>query len=193
MVPEVESISINDGTDSRSQIVWVDVNFNTVVDHAALQSAFTLTNILDGVADAIPVTSMVITPTDVDGKTTVRITFDAGASVVTRTGDGLLGNSLADGNYRLEILAAQVQSSAGTLTNDVVFGGQLAAEANNDDFFRQYGDADGNGSVNFLIPAFFLSEGQEGFEPLLDAQGDGNLNFTDVDDFFIPNFFAARP
>ena len=43
--PRVESVVINDGADSRSQITSLRVVFDTEVDHTALQSAFDITNI----------------------------------------------------------------------------------------------------------------------------------------------------
>lgn len=192
--PQVDSVVINDGGDSRSQITSVSVTFDTEVDQAALQTAFTLTN-----SDtSTQVANLIVNTINANGKTTAVLTFGSGASVVDRAGTGALGNSLADGNYRLDILAAQVQAGGSSMAADVVFGGQNAAATNNDDFFRLYGDASGDGVTNFtdldnfFAPGFFATEGSASYDATLDGNGDGVINFEDLDNDFAPNFFKAR-
>ncbi len=188
--PQVESVVINDGSASRSQITSVTVTFDSEVDHANLQSAFTLTNI----DTSTQVTGLNIDASDASGKTTVVLTFAAGASVVTRVGTGLQGNSLDDGNYRLDIAGTQVQSAsnAAAMAVDYAFGGQNAAGTPNDDFFRLLGDANGDGfrngiDLNSIIPSLF--------NPLeyrfdLDTNGDGAINGIDLNDL-IPTIFGS--
>ncbi|WP_158222642.1 choice-of-anchor I family protein [Rhodopirellula sp. MGV] len=195
VIPEVEGVVINDGGTSRSQITSVTVTFNTEVDLAAVEQAFSLTNIdLDA-----EVTGLTVTATNVGGKTIAVLTFDAGdALVATRLGSGVLGNSLIDGNYRLDITAASVVAGSSTMATDYLFGGQTAADGDNDNFFRLYGDADGDGAVNlndldgYFAPGFFASQGDATYNATLDGNGDGTINLEDLDGYFAPNFFAAR-
>ena len=188
LVPEVDSVVLNDGVDTNSQITSVTVNFNTEVDLAEVANAFTLTNI----DTDTQVDSLIVNASNIDGRTQAVLTFGSGASVVDRVGTGLLGNSLADGNYRLDIAAANVLSGAGNMDADFVFGGQLAAEPNNDDFFRLLGDANGDGvrngiDLNLIIPTLFNAPE---YREDLDTNGDGAINGTDLNDL-IPTLFGA--
>jgi hypothetical protein len=196
--PSVESIVINDGSSQRSQITSLTITFDSEVDHTDLQSAFLLTNIDSSLQ--LPAGSLIINATDAGGKTTAVITFASGASVVDRAGTGALGHSLADGNYQLDVSAAFVNSASGgvAMLADYVFGGQVKADSNNDDFFRLYGDSDGDGDNDFsdlnnvMSPALFKAEGDAGYEAFLDADGDGDVDFTDLNNFYSPNLFVNR-
>ena len=74
------------------------------------------------------------------------------------------------------------------------FGGQLSNQMNNDDFFRLYGDGDGDGRTNFndfgnhFLPAF----GSSGVDDPMDFNGDGNVTFVDFANGFLPNFGKVR-
>ncbi|MCS7466604.1 choice-of-anchor I family protein [Stieleria sp. ICT_E10.1] len=188
--PQVESVVINDGSASRSQITSVTVTFDTEVDHAALQSAFTLTN----VDTSTQVTGLDIAANNSGGKTIAVLSFAAGASVVTRNGSGLQGNSLADGNYRLDIAGTQVRATAGAtaMAVDYAFGGHDASGTPNDDFFRLLGDANGDGfrngiDLNSIIPSLF-NPNEYRFD--LDTNGDGSINGIDLNDL-IPTIFGS--
>ncbi len=195
VAPQVEGVTINDGSNSRSQVTSVSVVFDQEVDHTLLQTAFALTNI----DNDTPVGSIAIAATDSGGKTTAVLTF-SGSSTFDRLGTGVLGDSLADGNYRLDIAAAQiVRSDTSTaMAADYIFGGQTAGQPNNDNFFRHYGDANGDGFTNFtdfasgFLPAFATSQGDAGFRADLDNNGDGSDNFTDFAEGFLPNFATGR-
>ena len=189
--PEVESVVINDGSAQRSQITSVTVTFNGLVDPAA--AAFQLTNI-----DTTTTVTNVQVDVSVQGSKTVAVlTFgDGGDSVQDRTE---LLNSLADGNYRLNVLGAQVTDpTTGAAISDFVFGGQTAADEPNDDFFRLFGDTSGDGNVNFgdfatgFLPAFGSVPGDDNFNPDVDGNGDEIINFTDFASFFLPNFGKMR-
>ncbi|MCC9599428.1 choice-of-anchor I family protein [Stieleria sp. JC731] len=195
VIPEVEGIVINDGGASRSQITSVTVTFNTEVDLAAVENAFTLTNV-DSTQE---VSGLIVDATHSGGKTIVVLTFDsADALVVNRVGTGVLGNSLIDGNYQLDIAAANVVSGGSAMATDYLFGGQTAADSINDDFFRLYGDASGDGVVDFsdldnhFAPSFFATEGSPSFDASLDSEGNGVIDFDDLDNGFAPNFFKSR-
>ena len=191
----VTSVAINDGSAQRSQITSVTVTFDGLVSHTELTSAaFGLTNIDS--STALLSTQLLVAPGDTGGVTTVVLTFGAGASVADRDGTGDLGNSLADGNYELTILSSQITG----LAADHVFGGHNAAvaESTNDDFFRLYGDIDGDGDTDAndlndsFAPAFFSVVGGAAFNPALDGDGDGDVDANDLNDHFGPNFFAVR-
>ena len=192
--PQVESVVINDGSAQRSQITSVTVTFDGIVDAAA--AAFELTNI-----DTSTTVTNVQIDVSIDGAKTIAVlTFgDGGASVDDRAGSGALGNSLSNGNYRLNVTGALVTDpTTGFALNDFVFGGQTAADVPNDDFFRLIGDTSGDGNVNFgdfasgFLPAFDTVEGDEDFNPSVDGNGDGLINFTDFASFFLPNFNSSR-
>lgn len=178
---------INDGSRQRSQITRLTTSFETEVDHAALQSAFTLTNIDTNQQ----VAALAVVPFNQNGKTSAVLTFGCGVSVINRMRIAGRGNSLANGNYRPDILASQLQASNGgtTMNSDYIFGGQTAGQPNSDDFFRLYGDVKGDGRLNVIdlhvsIPTFFNSAAyREG----LDVDGDGVINALNVNSL-IPAF-----
>ncbi|MCA9137551.1 MAG: FG-GAP repeat protein [Planctomycetales bacterium] len=171
--PTVESIVINDGVSpSRSQITSVTVTFDSVVDHGLLNNAFTLTQIDSNTQ----VGTVNVSPDSTSGKTVATLTFD-GASTVTRLGTGPLGNSLADGNYRLVIDKASV----------VAGGTAMNADAT-DDFFRWYGDINGDRFVStpdfgVFGPALGTSSGNPLYNASLDANGDGFITTPDFGAF----------
>ena len=189
--PAVESVSINGGDTTRSQITSVTVAFDTEIDHAQILSAFTLTNIDTNQA----VGSLVVTPTVEGGKTVVVLTFGSGLSVIDRVGTGMLGNSLADGNYRLDILATKVKAVTGSaaMLADYVFGGQSAGQPDNDDFFRLYGDTSGDGFVDGLDFNEFLATfaNPSNFNGDFDSNGDGFIDGSDLNDF-LPAISTSR-
>jgi hypothetical protein len=181
--PTVENVTINGGGPARSQITSVTVVFDAEVDPTEILSAFSLTNIDNGQE----VAALVVTPSVDDGKTTVVLTFGSGQSVVDRVGTGALGNSLADGNYRLDILASQVQAVTGSvpMLSDYVFGGQTAGQPDNDDFFRLYGDDTGDGFVDGLDLNLFVTALSGDFDEDFDFNGDNFLDGLDLNAFVV--------
>ncbi|QDV46619.1 hypothetical protein Enr13x_65280 [Stieleria neptunia] len=121
------------------------------------------------------------------GQTFVEVTFGSGPSVVDRDAGGTTGlrNSLADGNYQLTLLAAQVASpvSGSVMAGDYVHG---AVEA--DRFFRLFGDTDGDRDVDgqdygrFGL-SFLQPMGVSAFEESLDVDGDGDVDGQDYGRF----------
>lgn len=187
--PTVARVVLNDGAEQRSEITSISVTFDALLDHVRLAQAFVLTNIDTGIrVNGLSVGA----PVDEDGRTRVELTFSGGPSVELRSGTGLQANSLANGNYRLDVLAAQIQTTAGaSMGKDFVFGGQTAAELNNDHFFRLLGDANGDGvlngiDLNAIIPALF---NPVGYRKELDTNGDGVINGIDLN-ALIPTLFG---
>ncbi|QDT06769.1 hypothetical protein K227x_51850 [Rubripirellula lacrimiformis] len=200
VAPQVASVTINEGVPnaaSRSQLTSVTVQFDSLVDHAELATAFAITNIDTGeVVDAL-----IVAAVDSATQTTVTLTFGTdGLSVANRVGVGALGNSLVDGNYQLDVTASKIIAVDGgaALSADYRFGGHVAADEDNDDFFRLYGDANGDGIVEFtdldehFAPSFFSDVASAAFDPGLDGNGDGIIEFVDLDSYFAPNFFKGR-
>ena len=197
VAPQVESVTINDGINpSRSKVTSLTVWFDTEVDHAALDSAFTVTNITTNTS----VGTVNVAATDTAGKTTAVLTF-AGTSTLAPV-VATFGTTLTDGNYRLDIAAAQVKLAGGNLAAmaaDYHFGGQLKAAANNDNFFRWYGDDNADGFTDFtdfadgFLPAFGSELGDTNYDVLFDANGDGMVDFDDFAFGFLPRFGTSRP
>lgn len=189
VIPRVEQVLVNDGSASRSQITSLQVRFDTTVNHGNLSQAFEATNIDSGVS----VGTIAVQAVDVAGKTVATLTF-GGRSTVSRS---TLANSLSDGNYRLDVSGARVLSRTGHRMNgSFVFGGQAASQqVSNDNFFRLYGDEDGDGDVDlddlhdFFAPALFVLSK---YVATLDADGDGDIDLDDLNDFFAPNLFKTR-
>ncbi|QDV47603.1 FG-GAP repeat protein [Stieleria neptunia] len=177
-IPDVESIVINDGTSSRSQITSVTIRFVSEVDHAALENAFALTNIDTNIA----VGTITVTASDEGGRTSAMLSFSGDSTIPG-------SNSLADGNYRLEIIADQVVTPGdNAMRSDAVFGGQSAAQPNNDDFFRLFGDTDGDGDVDgqdygrFGL-SFLRLSGDPNYDSDLDYDWDGDVDGQDYGRF----------
>ena len=136
-------------------------------------------------------TSLLVNTHDVAGKTVASITFGLGTGVIDRT----TANSLADGNYRLEIDATQITSASSMLAmeNNYAYGAQPT-----DNFFRLYGDGNGDGNTDFIdfsggfLPAFGTGVGSNGYLDEFDSNGDGNVDFIDFSNGFLPNFGTGR-
>ena len=188
--PQVESVVINDGSQQRSTITSLTVTFDTLVDVPA--SAFTVTNLgIPSGSQNVVLTTLGVSTTDVGDRSVTTITFGPGTSVVTRDS----ANSLDDGNYRLDIDASLVTERASdqNMSEDYEFGAEEA-----DDFFRLFGDANGDGTTNFgdfassFLPAFGSGIGDPAYRDELDAGGDGVVNFADFATAFLPNFGTGR-
>ncbi|MEO1526145.1 MAG: GEVED domain-containing protein [Planctomycetota bacterium] len=188
--PTVESISVNEGSDSRSVLTSLTVLFDTELDDHLLADAFTVTNITTNTV----VSSLIVTSSTFQGGHRARLTFGAGPSVVTRDTE----NSLEDGNYRLDIDASKIRGGGDVLMEaNVVFGNQTASDPDNDDFFRLFGDDDGDGDVDGTNygrfgQAFLKTIGQTGYDENFDGDGDGDVDGVDYGDFG-RNFLTSRP
>jgi hypothetical protein len=188
--PQVDSIVINGGEEQRSTITSIDVTFDALVDLTA--NAFAITNLGIPIGSAnIPVTGLEVNTHPVNGVTVATITFGVGDSVITRSSL----NSLADGNYRLSVNAASVTRSGNgrAMVADYSFG---ASEA--DEFFRLYGDADGDGDTDFtdfangFLPAFGTTTTQSGYLDHMNSDDDNDVDFTDFALGFLLNFGEVR-
>jgi hypothetical protein len=146
----VESIVINQAAVQRSKVTRIDVTFSDTITFVGVPAAaFTLS----------PSTNITlnVSTSVVNNKTVATITF---------TGSAVIGGSLPDGNYSLTVNSSQITFGLST-------GNVMAS------FFRLFGDADGNRTVNSIDFAVFRSFFGLG-STLFDYDGD---NSTSANDF----------
>ncbi len=178
--PEIVGVVVNDGEAQRSMLTSLTVTFNTTVNPALLASAVSVTNI----TTSTPVDIVNVAVDNTTGVSVATLTFGAGASVVTRLGTGGRGNSLVDGNYRLNILASGTVDAVSSLqmASNYSFGGQVRMQVPNDNFFRLYGDANGDGARNNtdITPIIASFNSPPRYRPDFDVNGDGVINNTDI-------------
>jgi hypothetical protein len=166
-VPRVQSVVINDGSAQRSMVNSLTVAFDGLV--AVEEGAFELFQ--HGVAAPLP---LQLTLSESLGRTVAQLTFQ---------GPGIIGGSLADGQYRLIIRGDKVRNAAGTPLDgdgDEVAGGDYV-----DEFFRLFGDADGDGDVDtadaaVIKPAFRKRSSDPGYLWYLDSNADGRVWSEDL-------------
>jgi hypothetical protein len=98
--------------------------------------------------------------------------------VVTFTGSGVNGNSIANGAYDITLDHTKITANSG--------GGSLAT-SDTETFYSLYGDTVGNGhmrvngtDVATLNGTFGLRSNQSGFLAYLDSNDDGRVNGTDL-------------
>jgi polygalacturonase len=167
VAPVISSFQINDGNPQRAMIDSLTLTFNEAVNLAG--GAITLNLLSQTGGSPTPMTFSLNSP---DGGTTWVLTF---------TDPSYIGGSLPDGAYQLLVSASGVTSVNG----DANMAGDQSYE-----FFRLYGDFDGNGSVNSLdfgtfAAAFGHSVNSSDWYP--DSDGNGVVNSVDFGTF-APNF-----
>lgn len=174
----VESIQINGGASSRSQLSSLKVTFNQIVEHPALNGAFEIRNLsLDQI-----VRSIVVTPTDVDNKTEVVLSFE---------NQNALAVILDDGNYELRVLASAVSTAGANsfpMVQDHYFGTNSGEVSQTDAFFRHFGDTDGDRDIDGQdygrFGLAFLQDPASGlYNAQLDFDGDGDVDGQDYSQF----------
>jgi predicted outer membrane repeat protein len=126
-----------------------------------------------------------VTVNGVDGRTvgtlpTLSYTSpDGGVTwIVTFSGSGVIGGSIADGVYDITLNHAAVTDAAG----------EVLANDRTDTFFRLFGDSNGDGQVNNLDALRLRSTygkqaGNAGFLAYLDYNADGWVNNSDAQEF----------
>ncbi|MCA9189723.1 MAG: hypothetical protein KDA99_29070 [Planctomycetales bacterium] len=179
----------------RSVVTSVVVMFDSPV--LLSPGAFTIANIglITGQAPVALAASQIL----VSGSgTTYTIRFGAGDGVVTRstpTGQGR-GNSLADGNFVLTVNPTKVHDPSGNInlspSNNLGDGDNEFGDLAVDNFFRMFGDSDGNGLVNSLDTGAF-AKSLSTYNAALDFDGDGVVRNSGVDRInFLGNFNKRR-
>jgi hypothetical protein len=165
----VESLVVSDGSAQRSMVTSLTVTFDGLVTLDA--GAFELRR-QDG-----SLVELAVATSEADGRTVAWLTFG---------GDGILGGSLADGNYTLAV--------RGGLIHDV-FGRDLDGDGDGtpggdrlEVLFRLYGDRNGDRDVDKLDQALFegtlgRAAGDPAFLGYFDFEGDGDVDGLDRDEF----------
>jgi hypothetical protein len=103
--------------------------------------------------------------------------------VLTFSGAGIIGGSLADGRYTLTIHGDRVHDEFGQALDGAGTG--VAGSDATDTFFRLFGDSDGDGHVGLDDLRSFLSTlgkraGDPGYLGYFDYDGDGRVDFGDL-------------
>ena len=167
-------IAISDGTNQRSVVDQLVVSFDEVVNVAPGAFELIQRGPNGGTVDVTPV-----------------IDNSSGATVVTLEFSGAFAGAagLVDGNYQLTVLGDLITSSSGTAMDgdgDGVAGGDLVfGDTAADNFFRFYGDNNGDRLVNvFDLLAMRLTFGSTdddaNFNSNFDSNGDGRVNVIDL-------------
>ena len=181
--PAVESVIVNNGQAQRSSVTELTITFDSLVD--APDAAFQLTSLgtaANPTSHSVSDTS--ISSVDVGTRTIVTVRLSS-------------FESLDDGNYRLDISADLVKARGNgrAMESDYVYGDQAS-----DNFFRLYGDVNGDGVVNYIdftshfLPVFGsnTADDPDSFPGYLDYDGDGAINYSDFVNGFLPNFGKRR-
>jgi hypothetical protein len=170
--PQVQSVVINDGHAQRSMVRSITVAFDQRVTVAP--GAFTLRQL-----DVPRAVGVSVTLAEREGRTVARLTF---------SGAGVVGGSLADGRFRLTILGQKIRGLSGERLDGNADG---AAGGNRvDEFFRWFGDTDGDGDVDqrdsrVFQSAFGKRRHESGYLWYLDFNNNGRIWAEDKVRFLI--------
>lgn len=171
--PQVSTITINDNDPQRSLVKSIKVSFTEAVTFpSGIASAFDVFRYDKG-----PTTGSVSLTFNQVGSD-VTITFTTGGAVGVDP-----GNSLQDGKYRLTIIADKVQGTGGFLdgNKNMTYDG-VPADNVQQNFFRLFGDGNGDGAVTAIdFNNFRLAYG--GGPSIFDYSGDGLTTATDFNEF----------
>jgi hypothetical protein len=169
--PRISSLVINDGGAQRSKVSSLTIVFSELV--AIEPSAFDVRKI--GERHSLKVQVRLDTTA---GYTVARLTFRVA---------GVSGGSLTDGRYRLTIRSDKVRSADG----DALDGNADGSAGGNyvDEFFRRFGDTDGDGDVDDSDRGAFLGalgkrSRQAGYVWYLDANANGRIGAEDAAQFW---------
>jgi hypothetical protein len=162
----IAGVVVNDGSAQRSMVTSLTVTFDGLVSLAP--SAFQLTRQNGSVVGLNVATSVV------NGQTVAVLTF---------TGSGIVGGSLADGNYTLTVRGGSVNDRFGWALDgdgDGNAGGDGTASV-----FRLFGDSDGDRDVDLRDLSQFLGTigrraGDSGYLWYFDANGDDRVGVLDT-------------
>ncbi|MCA9129613.1 MAG: PD40 domain-containing protein, partial [Planctomycetales bacterium] len=159
----VGSIVVDDGTEQRSVIRSITINLDSEIIYAA--GAIRLQN-------------------ETGNTIAISINVQPGTATnqVVLTFPGLAGGSLTDGNYKLTIDHRLIADAAGNALDgdgDGIAGGDATNE-----FFRFFGDVDGDRDVDILDflafrRAFGTNSSRSGFSAYFDVDGDGDIDGGD--------------
>jgi hypothetical protein len=162
----VTSVVVNDGSVQRSMVKSLTVTFDGTVTLDT--GAFELQR-----QGGSPV-ELNVTTSIIDGRTVSLLTF---------TGSGVIGGSLADGNYTLTIRGDHVHDRFGrALDGD---GDGAAGGDRSDALFRLFGDGDGDRDVDLhdlgrFLGTFGRCQGDPHYLAYFDVNGDDRVGVIDL-------------
>jgi hypothetical protein len=162
----VVNVAVNDGSAQRSMVNSLTVTFDREVTFDS--GAFEVYK-QDGTRVGLNVTTSVV-----DGRTVAVLTF---------SGPGVIGGSLADGNYSLVIHGDRVRDTVGReLDGD---GDGNGGGDRRDSFHRLFGDSDGDRDVDWHDLGLFLSTfgrrpGETNYLWYMDVNGDDRVGLVDL-------------
>ena len=167
--PTIESVVVNDDSAQRSMVNSLTISFDRVVSFDS--GAFSL--VREGGSEV----GLNVAESVVGGRT---------VAVLTSTGSGIIGGSLADGNYTLLIRGDHIRDEVGRELDgdsDGNGGGERV-----DAFFRLFGDSDGDRDVDWLDrdlfgDAFMNGASEAGYLWYFDFDGDGDVDGRDNGQF----------
>jgi hypothetical protein len=162
----VGGVVVNDGSAQRSMVTGLTVTFDAPVTIGP--DAF---EIRRGDGSLVGLT---VATTTVDGRTVATLTF---------SGPGVVGGSLADGEYTLTVRGDRVADRFGRALDgdgDGSVGGDQVNE-----FHRLFGDSDGDRDVDLRDLGRFLGTlgrraGDQGYLWYFDVNNDGRIGVTDT-------------
>lgn len=183
--PKVQSIVFGDGSEQRSLVREIAVDFDSVVTIAP--GAFRLERKNGSSWDSLASELSIGVATSLFNNNT--------RAMLTFSGSGIFGGSLADGNYRLTLIANSITKNSVALDGDgngIAGDDWVRGESAVDNFFRLYGDFDGNRAISGLDLGRFrlsygTSVGDAAFNPIFDFNADGAISGLDLGQFRIRN------
>jgi len=162
--PQVASIAINNGESQRSMVTEIEVAFSELIPNIDASSFVLENNTSDDTVTPVVAFNVV------DGRTIASLTFE---------GAGIISGSLADGSYTLTVLDNLLDQAGNQLDGD---GNGVSGGDATDEFFRLYGDSNGDRIVNVVdLLGFRSSFGAQGdYDPLFDFNSDEIVNVVDL-------------
>jgi hypothetical protein len=169
------NIEINGAEIERSIVDEVTLSFSDFVTVGADAFELIRRGPGGGVVDVTPVIS--------NGRTGTEVTLTFSGAFATSAG------SLVDGNYQLTVFGDEIISSGGVAIDadgDGVAGGNFVfGDTETDNFFRFFGDINGNRLVNVFDllnfrQAWGSSVGDAEFDAQFDHDGNGNIGVFDL-------------
>jgi hypothetical protein len=174
----VDSVTINDGSAQRSKINRITVTFDGPVTVAA--GAFKLQR-----ADGQHV-GLELALSEAGGRTVATLTFK---------GSTVIGGSLSDGKYTLIIRANRIRDRFGRSLDGDRDG--LAAGDFRDEFFRRFGDGDGDDDVDrgdwdLFLSSFGARDRDANYLWYFDYEADGRVFLSDLVQFLLAQYRSGR-
>ena len=126
----------------------------------------------------------------------IAVTYDPGTDAATWTFPGLAGGTLPDGNYTATLPAAGITDAAGNLLD----GNNDGTGGDNHffDFFRYFGDGDGDRDVDFLDlfefgRTFPVASDDPNYDFRFDQDSDEDVDSLDLINFRVRFFSQLAP